>query len=401
MKNINSKFFEIIFNSYPDFNNSIHHISGGDRILVEMIKAWQLNLKIFIYTCPAGEKFIEKYIPVKKFKIKSSSIPRLAYKNILLLYFLKIIEGVKFYLFNKKNNRIIFSSSDFLPDVLPAVIGKILGKNNVWIAAFYFFAPKPFSKEFAYRGLYQTLRGLSYYFSQQISYSLIVKFADYLILCNEVDKDKFINEGFSSKKISFIYGGVDLSIPDKIKEPTHKIYESAYMARFHPQKGPLIAIKVWQKIIEKFPRAKLCMIGVGSLENTLKEYIKENNLAKNIFMVGFKDGIEKYKLLKSSKIFLHPAVYETGGMAAAEGMAAGLPVVSFKHNGFKYAFPKGMVLVNKIGDINLFAKKVIKLLEDEKEYNQIKKDAILEAKAWDWKKRFEKLESELIKNKIF
>ena len=41
------------------------------------------------------------------------------------------------------------------------------------------------------------------------------------------------------------------------------------------------------------------------------------DLAKNIELLGFKDGSEKYAVFKQSKIIVHPAIFDSGGMAAA------------------------------------------------------------------------------------
>jgi hypothetical protein len=40
-------------------------------------------------------------------------------------------------------------------------------------------------------------------------------------------------------------------------------------------------------------------------------------LEENVFLLRSKDGKEKLEVLKSSKIVVHPATYDSGGMAAA------------------------------------------------------------------------------------
>ncbi len=73
---------------------------------------------------------------------------------------------------------------------------------------------------------------------------------------------------------------------------------------------------------------------------------------------------EKYKILKSSKIFLHTSIYDNSGMTAAEAMACGLPAVRFDIPALRIAYPKGMLVV-PLKDSPKFAKAVLQLLEDE------------------------------------
>ena len=82
-------------------------------------------------------------------------------------------------------------------------------------------------------------------------------------------------------------GGVDISEADNIPTPKTKKYEAVFMARFHPQKAPLIAVSVWKEFVLKNSTAKLAMIGNGPQEEEVKQYIKENNLSKNVDFFGF------------------------------------------------------------------------------------------------------------------
>jgi len=106
------------------------------------------------------------------------------------------------------------------------------------------------------------------------------------------------------------------------------------------------------------------------------------------------DGKEKFEILKASKVFLHTPILDTGGMAAAEAMACGLPVVGFDLPGYKYCYPQGMRKVT-IGDLEKFAQEVRNLLVNEGAYQKLKKEATEFSKNWDWDKK-----SELILDRI-
>lgn len=381
----------VLANSISYDNSHDNGMSGGDRILIELLKFWQDQTPVKLITCNSGKRMINRYLDdsLKKISIALVETPRVIYKNLFFLYIYKTISALCIAATVKlETNTVVFSSSDFFPDVLPSFIAKIKNSRNVkWVAAFYLFAPRPFSKEFPYKGVIPKMRGIIYYCTQRICYRIIRKYADYVIACNEVDRIIFIKDGFSANKICTIYGGVDLKIPESVPEPNDRIYDCVFMARFHPQKAPLIAVRAWIYVLKVFPMAKLAMIGNGPDEYVVRKFIAENNLDRYITLFGFMDGVEKYAILKSSKIFIHPAIYETGGMAAAEGMAAGLPVIAFNHEGFKHAYPKGLMRISPVGDVQGFANAIIGLLQDKEMLAKMKKDATDLIQEWDWRKR--------------
>jgi len=299
------------------------------------------------------------------------------------------IMGVRRHYKKVRNVDYVFSVSDFWPEILPALFLKWKNPKIKWVAAFYFFAPKPWQKDNPYATtITRRSIGFIYWFTQQLAYHVIKRWADLIISCNEIDRRIFIKNGYPTENIISIYGGVDLPSIKKVLSPKRKLYDAVFMARFHPQKGPLIAVKVWKEIVKTMPSAKLAMIGNGPEESAVKSYIELNHLERNVELMGYLDGVKKYKILKSSRIFIHPAIYETGGMAAAEGMACELPVVAFNHEGFEFCYPQGMVRVSPIGDIHKFAKATGDLLKNKKRYDSISQQALnLIKREWDWDKR--------------
>jgi glycosyltransferase involved in cell wall biosynthesis len=120
--------------------------------------------------------------------------------------------------------------------------------------------------------------------------------------------------------------------------------------------------------------------------------IKNLKLKDNIQLLGYVfDGDEKYRTFSKSKIVVHPAFYDSGGMASAEAMAFGLPVIGFNLKAYESYYPKGMVKV-KIGDVDDFAKAVLDLLDNDKKRNEVAQDALaMLNENWSWDKRAEEI----------
>ena len=167
-----------------------------------------------------------------------------------------------------------------------------------------------------------------------------------------------------------------------------KTYEAVFQGRFHPQKGVVELVEIWKRVVEKRPGAKLAMIGNGPLMTEVKSLISKYGLGKNVKLLGYLfDGPEKFGVFAESKLVVHPAYYDSGGMAAAEAMAFGIPAVGFNLKSFESYYPHGMLKV-KIGDKRAFADKILYLLENYEFRERLgRKAGETIQNDWSWDKR--------------
>ncbi|MBU1129770.1 glycosyltransferase, partial [Patescibacteria group bacterium] len=229
-----------------------------------------------------------------------------------------------------------------------------------------------------YKGI-NKIKGLLYWTMQQPSLFIVKKWADFVLVTSIPDTKKFPH-----KNVIVVQGGVN--IPN-LTASKHPQYDACFMGRFHFQKGVLELIDIWEKVVLQKPKAKLIMIGDGELMNKVKNKIKKLGLKNNITLAGFKENAKKHNIFKQSKMILHPATFDSGGMSAAESMAYKLPAVSFDLESLKTYYPKGMLKTPKY-NLNKFAQNIIELLDNPTLYQKTAKDAYdLIISTWDWKKR--------------
>ena len=101
-----------------------------------------------------------------------------------------------------------------------------------------------------------------------------------------------------------------------------------FLSRLHPKKRPDLLIDAFKQIVAHNSYCHLIMAGSGD-----REYIEhlqqlvENNLGDRITFTGFVTGYKKNLLLQGADIFVLPSYSENFGIAVAEAMAAGLPVI--------------------------------------------------------------------------
>jgi glycosyltransferase involved in cell wall biosynthesis len=373
-------------------NNLGNGLSGGDRIFLEFLRTWQNKANITVFACQETINLINSYKIPKKIKIikTTSDVNTQDYFNILKLVkhtFKRTWIGIRsIYHYRKsiKYANVVYSVSDFYPDFFPAFLAKIINPKIKWIVGYYLFAPNPFSKKSPYQKTNFT-KGLFYWLIQRPTHLITNLLANIVFITSKPDE-----KNFPYKKTLIIRGGVDTNPAKKYfknKKNTKKIYDAVFIGRFHPQKGILELIDIWKLVVKKKPKSKLAIIGDGELETKMRQKISKFKLEKNIEILGFLDGNKKYQVFRQSKIVLHPATYDSGGMAAAEAMAWGLPGVSFDLESLKTYYPKGMIKT-KCFNFNIFVKNIFLLLENKKTYQKISLEAkTLIYQEWDWEKR--------------
>ncbi|REJ64474.1 MAG: glycosyltransferase [Planctomycetota bacterium] len=103
-----------------------------------------------------------------------------------------------------------------------------------------------------------------------------------------------------------------------------------FLGRLHPQKGLANLVHAWSQVE---PSGWRCVIAgpdeVGHLAE-LKRLVAERGLADKFEFVGEVAGKEKGDLLRTCSLLVLPSYSENFGIAAAEALAHGLPVITTK-----------------------------------------------------------------------
>ncbi len=372
-------------------------LSGSDRIFIELARRWSMKFPIEIFLWEEGFRMCQRqHLKKGRVRFHLVSLGRWQKKIFLLCYISLVIKSIflafRLRLENKKSE-IVYSASDFWMDNLPGFILKLRFSKITWIGSWYLSAPNPL--------IYPQMNSLIYWLSQKVSLYLMRNYANLIFITSKPDESKFPyhkNHG----RIVIVQGGVDLKLVRYWKEKfkkNPKIYDAVFQGRFHPQKGVMELVDIWQLVVRRNRLAKLIMIGDGPLIEKLRIKILKNRLQKNIILTGYKyEGEDKFRIFNRSRIVVHPALYDSGGMAAAEAMAWGLPGVSFNLSSLKTYYPKGM-LKARVDDKEEFASLIIKLLNNSKLYNRVSKDAKeLIDKKWEWNKRSQGILRRIIRN---
>lgn len=372
-------------------------ISGSDRIFMELARQWARKYDVVLHVWEEGYQMcLRQGLQNTTIKFEISKMNKWAKHGFFVNYFARIVEAILLGMIRKLNNKpttIIYSSSEFWMDCLPALILKIRYPKVKWLASWYQTAPNPLSgfaegkREKTYK-----LQAFAYWLMQKPIKPLISRFADFVLVNNEEEKKQFPKHTKNSRTI-VILGAVPFTdikkyLTNHRSLVTRHKFDAVFQGRFHPQKGVTELIDIWKIVREKKKDVKLAMIGDGPLMKNVKAQISNYKLEDNVKLFGYVfDGPKKYKIFSQSKVVVHPAFYDSGGMASAEAMAFGIPCVGFNLKAYKSYYPSGMIKV-KVGDLEAFALKIVKFLENEKLRKKIGKEAAkMIEKNWSWSDR--------------
>ena len=104
---------------------------------------------------------------------------------------------------------------------------------------------------------------------------------------------------------------------------SHKIVAAGRLSK---QKNYKMMIDAVKEVSKKFADVSLDIYGVGELEQTLNDYIKDSGMENSIRLRG--RNSELYNVYKEADLYLMTSDYEGMPNALAEAMAIGLPCIS-------------------------------------------------------------------------
>lgn len=132
--------------------------------------------------------------------------------------------------------------------------------------------------------------------------------------------------GCPKSTLRCIENGVD---PDRFRFVSRTPSERpciAVVGSLSPVKRPELAVQAFEVFLRTFPGARLVFAGDGPLRPMLENLCVGSEVGGAVALPGNRDGVAG--ILEESDLLWHPSRSEGFGLAVAEAMAAGLPVVA-------------------------------------------------------------------------
>ena len=284
-----------------------------------------------------------------------------------------------FNLMRKKNLK-FFSDSDVI--LLIVAIGftrffKI--KKFPIISVFYHYeSPRSFIE-------YITLPFFHYLEKKQFK-----KHKNVIALSNSAKNDIVKYYGLEDKNVKVIPIGINFNKFNPINKSSEikKRYGDKlllYSGLMAPRKRVSILLKAMTHVIKEIPDAYLILIGKGPLLNHYKNLSNSLGIQRNTTFLGFVKDEILIKFYASSEIFVFPSEKEGFGQVLLEALASGTPVVCANKLPMSEIIGNGGITF-EVNDSRDLSKKIFYLLNNRRELNKFKENALKVAKKYEWKK---------------
>jgi glycosyltransferase involved in cell wall biosynthesis len=140
--------------------------------------------------------------------------------------------------------------------------------------------------------------------------------------------------GVQAKRIRVVENGIDVSAYDLPPQPA--LRQSLGIgpdepvlvttARLTEQKGHAYLIEAMPAVLERFPLARLLLLGQGELRGQLEERVRSLGLTGRVDFLGVRSDVPA--LLALADVFVLPSLWEGTSLALLEAMAAARPIAA-------------------------------------------------------------------------
>ena len=213
-----------------------------------------------------------------------------------------------------------------------------------------------------------------FYIRQFIKYSL--KHSDVQIATSQIELEGIIKLG--AKNAILIYHAIDGNkyIYNPPESRDNFLLTISLLTKPNIQRKKVREIILaFKLIICKYPELELFIVGNKTDDGypDLLKLVEENNLTNKVKFLGRVSDKEKIDLYQRCKLYVQPTSFEGFGMAIAESMLCGAPVVTSCKGAVQEVVGDLAVYVNP-DDINDIATGILKLLDDKDLYNKMSRE---------------------------
>jgi glycosyltransferase involved in cell wall biosynthesis len=206
------------------------------------------------------------------------------------------------------------------------------------------------------------------------------------IFVSTTDTQNLFNGALREKTIVF-FGPNLQDLPATLPRRTlHDPVRFLYVGRLLYWKGINIALRAFAQIVKELPNARFSIRGEGREQSRLEEYIAQYHLQNRVDFIPRLPRQELFDLYNSHDLFMFTSLHDSGGFAALEALAHGMPVVCLDLGGPKNLITPNSGLMIKTNGRNTaqvsaaVAEEVIQLLKSPERFSTLCAGAISRAR---------------------
>jgi glycosyltransferase involved in cell wall biosynthesis len=212
--------------------------------------------------------------------------------------------------------------------------------------------------------------------------------------CANVSPSLYLKEEFEAKGYTTTYIPNFIEIERYENKERSKVGPKLLWVRsFHSIYNPLLAIKTFRKIRDKYPDAELCMIGPdkdGSQPQTIN-LAKKLGVFEGLRITGRLSLTEWTDIAKEYDIFINTTNFDNHPVSVIEAMALGFPIVTTQVGGLPFLLTdrEEAILVPPDNE-EAFANAILELIDNPDLAHHLSVNARRKAETFTWQQQEEK-----------
>lgn len=172
----------------------------------------------------------------------------------------------------------------------------------------------------------------------------------HFVMCSEFVKTSYReNYGIDEDRTHVIYNSVDPTLMETSEADVEKLREEfafppdtfVYLnvGRLDPQKNHKAIFEAFRQVLEEAPNSVLLLAGIGSLDDKLKQDVKDLKISEKVLFLGRRTDIPA--LLAMADVFVFPSFFEGLPVALVEAMFKSKPCIASRIDVFKEVITDG------------------------------------------------------------
>lgn len=170
------------------------------------------------------------------------------------------------------------------------------------------------------------------------------------VMCSEFVKTSYReNYGIDEARTHVIYNSVDPTLMETTEADVEKLGEEfAFpedtfvffnVGRLDPQKNHKAIFEAYKLVLEDVPNSVLLLAGIGSLDEKLKQDVKDLGISDKVIFLGRRTDVPA--LLAFADVFVFPSFFEGLPVALVEAMFKSKPCIASRIDVFREVITDG------------------------------------------------------------
>lgn len=231
-----------------------------------------------------------------------------------------------------------------------------------------------------------TVHGKNYFWEKlrrRVTYRLVSRHGTMVAVSQDLKRFMCDKVGIAEKQVEVIHNGVALAqtiTDEEVQKCKAELGVSGcypllgVVGSLYPVKGHRFLLEAMPEILQRWPKARLLVIGRGELEVSLKEQVEQLAIGANVHFLGMRQDVPR--LLSLLDVFILPSMSEGLSLALLEAMASGKPVVATLVGGNPELIDHGKTgFLVQPEDARDLAANLLKLLSDPRTMQQFGRQA--------------------------